>query len=154
MDEDQRGGGRSVGRQIDRVRRTNVALRGTGLATAPDPLSALTACIRTGDRAAARSLARDWFGAAERAATGRAASGRDRAALELLARVLGVPAGYFTDADLMRQVDGRLDLESESLDRGVTFYGTCRSVVPERRLYAIHGLLLRELKRRLGRTSQ
>lgn len=154
MEESPGGGTLQLSGQIDRLRRTNMALRHTSWATAPDALSALTACIRTEDRPAASRLAQDWFSAAERAVGGDPAAPRDRAALTLLARVLGVPAAYFTNVGTSREVDAHLKLASEAARLGIAYYGPCRGAVPDTGVRTIHALLLRELERRHRRNPQ
>lgn len=151
---DGRGAGPSrFVERIDRLRRTNVALGGTPIGSAPDTVAALTACIRTQDRTTARQLAVDWLLAAEQAVTARTPAGRDRAALALLARVLGVPADYFTDADTSRSVDEYLALAADASRRGVTSYGPCRGVLPGARAGAVHARVVRELERDTGRSA-
>jgi hypothetical protein len=112
----------------------------------PDTVTALTACIRTPDRGAARSLALAWLRTAELAVADDPPA-RGQGALALLARVLDVPAAYFTDPETARVVDGDRELAAGSARGAVATRGPCRTGVPSRAVGTVRDRLRRELER-------
>ncbi|TCK22352.1 hypothetical protein [Pseudonocardia endophytica] len=142
MDDGRGDGGPLIRERIDRLRRS-ATVGDTPPGSGPDVVTALTACIRTTDRGAARTLALAWLDSAEVALT----AGGEQGALVLLARVLGVPAAYFTDPDTTRVVDGGLRLAAGTAPRGVATRGPCRTGVPSRGVDTVRERLLRELER-------
>jgi len=145
--------GRSIADSVLHLARMRSQL-GIATPSGRDAADALSSCLTGIDPVDARSLAREWLAAAERAVQHAHAAEGDHHALILLGQALQVPVAYFIDQQAAATVDAWLLLDHRRDLPPLALRGPCRGPqLTAEVLASIQTRLLHELWARSGPPS-